>query len=101
MLGLGLMALLALSAIFAGSAFAKKAKNPYEKFIECPRGAEITGCIFGEAGKESYFQAGKVTIPFKKPIDLQLGFYGEGEVFPVVAARNGQSIVKEAEPARV
>jgi hypothetical protein len=118
-LGLCLAAVFAMSATLlavASPALAKKKvgpEGPFEIFNECPFGAtvhfegkeeRITGCIYGEAGQESYFQAGKVTVSFKKPVKLQLGFYGEGIAeleggFPVVGARNGDTISKEAEPA--
>jgi hypothetical protein len=90
----------------------KHPEGQWEKFDECPFGAsvtfegeprEISGCIYGYAGSESFFQAGKVTVDFKKPVALQLGFYGalnpETESFPVAGARNGDTIAKEAEPA--
>jgi hypothetical protein len=119
MLGVCLSALLALCAVFAGSALAKKVgpEGIFEKFNECPLGAPSlgegypsltvkgeeeagAGCIFGEAGKESFFQAGKVTVFFKKPILLRGGFeenFNE-EAFQFVGARNGETVSREAEP---
>jgi hypothetical protein len=105
-----LCACAATTLALAAPALASKVgpEGVFEKFNECPFGAEvstpegvqpITGCIAGEAGKESFFQAGKVTVFFKKPVKLTLGFYGSGEVFPVAGARNGVTISKEAEPA--
>ena len=60
----------------------------------------IDGCIFGEAGGESFFQAGKVTVHFVKPVLLSLGFEENEETgaLVVLGARNGQTISKEAEP---
>ena len=80
----------------------------FEKFNECPFHAppagpefdETQGCIFGEAGAESFFQAGKVTVHFVKPVLLSIGFEEDEETgaLAVIGARNGQSISKEAEP---
>jgi hypothetical protein len=109
----------ATTLALASPALASKKVGPegvFEKFNECPLGAtqtiageqyEVGGCIFGEAGKESFFQAGKVTVSFKKPVKLDIGFDGDRgrvpippeEVFPVFGARNGVTISKEAEPA--
>ncbi len=110
MLGLCLAALFIMSAVFAGSAVAKKS-NIWQRFAACPLGTppapdvpETYGCISGEAGPESFFQAGKVTVHFKKPIVLTGGYAfieeengAEKEVF--VGARYGQTISREAEPA--
>ena len=87
----------------ASPAFAKKGgpEGAFEKFNECPlNNPNLNGCIHGEAGKESFFQAGKVTVTFKKPVLLEIGFIEDEEGnFHVVGARNGNSISKEAEPA--
>jgi hypothetical protein len=91
----------------------KHPEGEFEEFNECPIGAELvyeeepkgspqplSGCIHGVAGSESYFQAGKVTIYFKKPVALEIGFFEEyDEHFKVTGARNGDTISKEAEPA--
>jgi hypothetical protein len=108
MLGLALAALLALGAIAASSAMAKKETEiqQFEKlFGECaigyssPEAPEVDGCNYGEAGKESYFQAGKVTVYFKKPVSLHSAYYeNESGEFFVIPARNGQTVSKEAEP---
>jgi hypothetical protein len=106
MLGLCLVAVFASSATtlaVASPALALKTgpEGAFEKFNECPLNApELNGCIHGEAGKESFFQAGKVTVTFKKPVLLEIGFReNEAGEFSVVGARNGNSISKEAEPA--
>jgi hypothetical protein len=90
----------------------KHPEGVYEKFNECPIGAtqveednpeqtqNLNGCIYGVAGSESYFQAGKVTVSFKKPVILQIGFFEEeDEHFKVAGARNGDTVSREAEPA--
>jgi hypothetical protein len=112
MLRLALAVVFAMSALtlnFASSAIAKK--SPWAKFEQCPFGAKVVTpqgekgpqfCFFGEAGKESFFQAGKVTVHFVKPIDLRgaLAEYEEnGErINPFIAPRNNELITKEAEP---
>jgi hypothetical protein len=112
MLGIGLVAIFALSSVLAGPALAKKESEAkvYEKFDECPLGQPAEpgyealdegGCNYGEAGPESFFQAGKVTVYFKKTIVLRGGFEQQAEgnnEFKFFGARNGNTISKEAEP---
>jgi hypothetical protein len=76
-------------------------KGAYVKlFGECPLDNEnLNGCIHGEAGPESFFQAGKVTVHFEKPEILNGGFTEENGEFVWQPARNGKTISKEAEPA--
>lgn len=86
----------------ARKAFEEKT-DPWQKFFgECPpTGTEHTnGCIYGEAGPESYYQAGKVTVHFVKPVILQGGLIRENEPFikQLAPALNGQTIVPVAEP---
>lgn len=91
------------------AADAKEEKlNPWEKFwAQCPifpAPSGEDGCIYGEAGPESYFQAGKATVHFQKPVVLQGGMISEfenenGEFFKeLVPALDGKTIVPEAEP---
>lgn len=111
MLGLCLAAVFAMSALtlsFASSALAKK--SLWNKMDECPFGAKVMTpggeaethfCLFGEAGPESYFQAGKVTIHFVKPIDLYGGVAEDpenAEANTYVRPLNNVQISKEAEP---
>ena len=111
MLGLSLMALLAMSALMlsvASSALAKK--SAWARFDECPFGATAMTpggpapthfCLYGEAGPESFFQAGKVTIHFTKPIQLSGGIAEDpenNEANTYIPPRNNVQITKEAEP---
>ncbi len=86
-------------------------KNPgleFSKFNQCAfgypslgEGLEMDGCIYGEAGPASYFQAGNVTVHFVKPVILRGGFQENeytGELH-WVGAQNGETISKEAQPA--
>ena len=109
MLGLCLVSVLAVAAMGAVPALAKTATNEFEKFNECPFGfppveegmGETQACIYGEAGKESFFQAGKVTVKFAKPVILRGGLE-ENELTgkeAFIGALNGNTISKEAEPA--
>jgi hypothetical protein len=93
----------------ARTAFEEKT-HPWEKYFgECPtHGANISGCIRGEAGPESYYTAGKVTVHFVKPVILQGGMESEetgelpnGKIVGfkhMSAALNGVTIVPAAEP---
>ena len=102
MLVSALTGLVALSAVILASASPALAKvGPYQKFYECPLEIEeINGCITAIAGKESFFQAGKVTIPFAKVVTLTGGFIeNESGEFAWQGARNGATVAKVAEPA--
>ncbi len=78
--------------------------HPWEKYwSQCPifpAAPGQDGCTYGEAGPESYFQAGKATVFFKKPVILQGGMIAENEESykEMVPALNGKTIVPEAEP---
>lgn len=110
MLGICMAAILAVSGIAASGALAKKSReaNVWEKFNECPWNAEPfepgdssdDSCVYGEAGPESFFQAGKVTVHFKKPVILRGGLEETAEGhFQWIGARYGDTISPEAEPA--
>ena len=103
MLGSALTASFALGALILASASPALAKKvgPYEKFYECPLEIEeLNGCITGIAGKESFFQAGKVTVHFAKPVTLTGGFIeNESGEFAWQGARNGLTVAKVPEPA--
>jgi hypothetical protein len=93
-------------AIAKKSAWTKFEQCPFGSKVVTPEGAEIGPdyCFFGEAGPESFFQAGKVTIHFVKPIDLRgaLADYTNenGErINPFIGPRNNELITKEAEPS--
>jgi hypothetical protein len=114
MLRLCLVAVFAMGVAtlsIASPALAKK--SLWSKMEECPFGAKVVApngeevpthfCTFGEAGPESFYQAGKVTIHFVKPVDLYGGIAevpgaapGQEDIF--ITPRNGVSISKEAEP---
>jgi hypothetical protein len=99
-IGLCLIATFASSAVFAGSALAKR--DVWQKFNDCPlTKVESNGCIYGEAQKESFFQAGKVTVYFVHPVKLNLGFTEKEESFEmnVFGAQDGHTIVKVNQPA--
>jgi hypothetical protein len=103
MLGTCLVALLAVGLLTAGSAFAKKESNEFAKFRQCPLNfpEELNGCIYAKTGPESFFQAGKVTVHFVKPISLQIGFKENEETgfITPIEAENNKSVQKVNEPA--
>ena len=103
-IGLALVAVFAISAFAASSAFATKTVQQEfeEKFSECPLGTEgLTACVWGVAGKESFFQAGKVTVHFATPIFLHGGLVENEETGALtwIGSRFGNTITKVAEPA--
>jgi hypothetical protein len=109
----GVFALSSIMLSLASPALAKKRpEGPFERMNECPLHAvvpvgteekPIRYCSSGEAGPESFFQAGKVTIHFVKPILLRggiaVGTVNGEEYDQWIGARNGDTISKEAEPA--
>jgi hypothetical protein len=80
----------------------EKRTRPWEKFFgECPTAEpKVNGCLYGVAGPESFYQAGKVTVHFVKPVVLQGGTFREEEPFikHMAGALNKQTIVPVAEP---
>lgn len=96
-----LLVMFAISAMAAGTASAEK--SVWSKFAECPLNypEELNGCIYAKTGPEAFFQAGKVTVHFVKPIVLQVGFKENEETgeLKVVGAEQGHSVTKVNEPA--
>jgi hypothetical protein len=77
-------------------------KGEYFKFADCPITPNHfpSGCDYGEAGPESFFQAGNVTVKFVKPVILRGGFTEHEEPeLEWEGALDGNTISKEAEPA--
>jgi hypothetical protein len=83
--------------------------HPWQKFYgECPPTGSryegfpghVNGCIYGAATSASFFQAGKFTIYYKKPVVLQGGLIDEEEPFVkhLAPALDGKTIVPVAEP---
>ena len=103
MLGLCLVAVFAMSAMAAVPALANE-KNVWKKFAECPLNypEELNACTFGITGPESYFQAGKITVHFVKPIKLQIGLKEDENAYgylKIIGAEGGHSVTKVNEPA--
>ncbi len=71
----------------------------HTKYAEFP--GNVNGCIYGATTSESYFQAGKVTVHYVKPVVLQGGLLNEQEPFikHLAPASNGVTIVPVAQPA--
>ncbi|HTZ63706.1 MAG TPA: hypothetical protein VMB51_06340 [Solirubrobacteraceae bacterium] len=77
--------------------------HPWQKFFGvCSTNYPgVDGCIYGATTSESYFQAGKVTVHYAKPVVLQGGML-ENEpsyIKPLAPALNGKTIVPVAQPA--
>ena len=103
-MGVAVIAMVVLGAVTAGSASAKET-NEFARFSSCPitntETFGVVACIFGEAGKESYFQAGNVTVHFVHPVKMSIGAIENEETgtLTVVGARYGNTISKTPEPA--
>jgi len=100
-----------VAAFASSSAFGAKSvlKEFEEKFNACPVKTaplepgfgETQACVWGEAGKESFFQAGKVSVKFVRPIKLRGGLEENEETGRLIwiGSRFGDTISREAEPA--
>jgi hypothetical protein len=109
MLGLCLVAVFAVSAVFAASALAKKdpyTVNTWAQYKHCPyEDVEVTDCFYGRTsgGKEGgEFKYGHVSVKLKYPIVIQGGFKGVNpnvEVSPEL--KEGGSTLEDTEPEPV
>ena len=86
--------------MFASTALASS-HNPtgeFAEFGECPLNNEkVTNCVFSVTdGGE--FKAGSKTVPLVNPVTLQGGFFGSGQEVTFVAAENGDTLSKTAQP---
>jgi hypothetical protein len=90
--------LAALGAASPALAAEHHPKPPFEQFKDCPlANASISNCIFAQT-KGGEFKVGKKTVPIVNTITLQGGFIGtEGEL-KFVAAENGETLSKTAQP---
>jgi hypothetical protein len=108
MLGLCLVAVFAVSAVFAGSALAKKDPynvNTWGQYKYCPyENTELTDCFYGRTngGKEGgEFMYGQVRVLLNKPIVIQGGYKGFGEEVEVSPAVNGGETLEDPEPEKI
>ncbi len=105
MLGICLIAAVAMSAIGAGSALAKDpyTQNTWGQYKYCPYEkpySEVTDCFAGiTAGgsKGGFFEYGHVKVSLNKSIVLQGGFKGAGSEIEVVPAINGGETLEAPE----
>jgi hypothetical protein len=104
MLGLCLVAVFVVSAVFAASSLATK--NPYSnetytQYKYCPyENEELTDCVMGRTngGKEGgEFKYGSVRVKLNRPIILQGGFKGAGNSIEVYPAVNGGESLESGE----
>jgi hypothetical protein len=110
MLGLCLVAVFAVSAVFAASALAAKdpwSVNTWGQFKHCPyenTEPEVKDCFYGrtEGGKEGgEFQYGRITVKLKHPVVIQGAFkrnheLGLLEVLPEL--KEGGETLEDTEP---
>ena len=106
MVGLGLIAVLAVSAIGAGSAMAKDPynENTWGQYKYCDYenypGGEITDCFAGiTAGgsKGGFFQYGNVKVKLNQSIYLHGSFKGDGAEVEVEPAVHGGETLEAPE----
>jgi hypothetical protein len=104
MLGIGLLAVLATSAIALSAASPALAeKNFFKLFVPgCPLRhvpEALTQCIYGKTGEGSEFKAGNIQVPLSKPIVLKGGdiLNEETGLFTFVGAETGPTISKVAQ----
>jgi hypothetical protein len=112
MLGLCLVAVFAVSAVFAASAMAKKdpwSLETWGQYKYCPyelteeEKYAVVNCVYGRTngGKEGgEFKYGKISVRLNKPIVIQVGLKGAGANTVAYPASNGESLV-DAEPEKV
>jgi hypothetical protein len=108
MLGLCLVAVFAVSAVFAASALAKKDPynvNTWGQYKYCPwEDEELTDCFYGRTngGKEGgEFQYGRIRVALNKPIVIQGGYKGFGSEIEVSPAVNGGETLEDQEPEKI
>jgi hypothetical protein len=106
-LGLCLAAALAVAAIGATSALAKKSEVSLLKvFSNCPVNMHPNACTYGKSNNKSFYTAGKAVIQMVHPVTLQGGLIeefnenGEFKELGFQLPENGTSILtKVAQPA--
>ena len=73
-------------------------KPPFEQFKDCPLAStKVENCIFATT-KSGEFKVGKKTVPIVNTITLQGGYYGSGTETKFLAAENGETLSKTAQP---
>src|ERR1700685_4209641 len=70
----------------------------FAPFADCPLSNSSTeNCIFATT-KSGEFKVGKKTVPIVNTITLQGGFSGAGSSIKFIAAENGETLWKTAQP---
>lgn len=90
--------LAALGAASPAMAVVHHPKPPFAQFADCPlANASINDCLFAQT-KSGEFKVGKKTVPIVNTITLQGGFIGTEGNLKFVAAENGETLSKTAQP---
>jgi hypothetical protein len=90
--------LAALGAASPALAVEHHPKPPFEQFKDCPLANKtINDCIFAQT-KSGEFKVGKKTVPIVNTITLQGGFIGLEGNLTFVAAEDGNTLSKTAQP---
>jgi hypothetical protein len=90
--------LAALGAASPALAAEHHPKGIFAPFADCPLGnASVEDCIFAQT-KSGEFKVGKKTVPIVNTITLQGGFYETEKGLQFVAAENGETLSKTAQP---
>jgi hypothetical protein len=90
--------LMALSAASPALAETHHPKGIFAPFADCPlANKSINDCLFAQT-KSGEFKVGKKTVPIVNTITLQGGFIGESGNLQFVAAENGETLSKTAQP---
>jgi hypothetical protein len=103
MLGLCLVAAVALGAVAAVPALAKEKYSPttFTQYKGCPfNDPAVEYCYLGQTSggsKGGFFELGKMTVKLAKPITIQGGLSGEGETVNVFPATNGYQTLESPE----
>jgi hypothetical protein len=88
----------ALGAASPALAVVHHPKPPFAQFADCPlANLTIENCIFAQT-KSGEFVVGKKTVPIVNTITLQGGFSGSGTTTKFVAAEDGNTLSKTAQP---
>jgi hypothetical protein len=90
--------LAALGAASPALAVVHHPKPPFAQFADCPLvNMSINDCIFAQT-KSGEFKVGKKTVPIVNTITLQGGFIGTEGNLKFVAAEDGNTLSKTAQP---
>lgn len=89
---------ISLVALICASSALATPKGEFAVFAQCPlTNPELSGCVNAKT-ESGQFTLGKQTVPIKNAITLQGGFIEKAGKFTFVAAKNGETLSKTAQP---